>query len=153
VSRFLQRLERSRMRALVIRRPWIDKIVDGGKTWEIRGSRTSVRGLTALVASGSGTVIGVCDLVDCIGPLTSTQFRRNAKKAGMRPSEATLGYYRQTYAWVVNNARRLARPVEYRHPSGAVIWVLLEPAVERKIEGQVGPKGIDSLRKRNREGR
>ena len=55
----------------------------------------------------------------------------------MRPSEATLGYYRQTYAWVVQNARRLERPVAYRHPSGAVIWVRLEPGVERKIKGQL----------------
>lgn len=55
----------------------------------------------------------------------------------MRPSEATLGYYRQTYAWVVENPRRLARPVEYQHPSGAVIWVRLEPGVERKIEVQL----------------
>lgn len=55
----------------------------------------------------------------------------------MRPSEAMLGYYRHTYAWVVKNPRRLARPVEYLHPSGAVIWVRLEPGVERKIKFQL----------------
>jgi len=125
------------MRALVIRRPFVDRILDGKKTWEIRGSRTSVRGPIALIASRSGTVIGVCDLVDCIGPLRAGEFRRNAMKAGMRPSEARLGYYRQTYAWVVKNPRRLVRPVEYQHPSGAVIWVRLEPGVERRIKFQL----------------
>ena len=75
-----------------------------------------------------GDVIGVCDLVDCVGPLKAAEFRRNAKKAGMRPGDATLGYYRQTYAWVVKNPRRLTRPVEYRHPPGAVIWVRLGTA-------------------------
>ena len=76
------------MRALLIRHPHIDKILEGTKTWEIRGSRTLFRERIALVASGSGTVVGVCDLVDCVGPLTPEQFRTNAKKAGMRPSEA-----------------------------------------------------------------
>jgi hypothetical protein len=111
-------------------------ILDGRKTWETRGSRTNVEGQIGLIASGSGTVIGVCDLVKCVGPLTAAEFRSNAKKAGMRPSEATRGYYRQTFAWVVKNARRLDRPVPYRHPSGAVIWVRLDAAVEKKIAAQ-----------------
>jgi hypothetical protein len=66
-------------------------ILDGEKTWEIRGSRTSVRGQVALIASGSGTVVGVCDLVDCIGPLTAEEFRKNTKKAGMRPERGDVG--------------------------------------------------------------
>lgn len=121
------------LRALLIRRPWIDKILDDEKTWEIRGSRTSVEGRIGLIASGSGTVIGVCDLADCAGPLTAAEFRTNVRKAGMRPNEATLGYYRQTYAWVLKNAQRLERPVPYHHASGAVIWVKLDSAVERKV--------------------
>lgn len=121
------------MRALLIRRPWIDKILDRKKTWEIRGSRTMIRGTIGLIASKSATVIGLCDLVDCIVPLTAEQYRKNAKKAGMRPNEAVLGHYRQTYAWVMEKPRLLKRPVPYQHPSGAVIWVKLDGKVERKI--------------------
>lgn len=126
------------LRALLIRRPWIDMILDGQKTWEIRGARTSVRGQIGLIASRSGTVIGVCDLVQCVGPLTAAEFRSNAKKAGMRPSEATLGYYRETFAWVMTKPHYLKRPVPYQHPPGAVIWVRLEVAVEKKIKAQLG---------------
>jgi ASCH domain len=125
------------MRALLIRHPHIDKILARKKTWEIRGSRTSLRGRVGLIASGSGKVIGVCDLVNCVGPLTAAEFRKNATKAGMRPSEATLGYYRQTFAWVVKNARTLERPVPYRHPPGAIIWVKLDATVERKVKTQL----------------
>jgi hypothetical protein len=125
------------LRALLIRHPWIDLILDGKKTWEIRGSRISVRETIGLVPSGSGTVIGVCDLVDCVGPLTADEFRRNGKKAGMRPSEAELGWYRQTYAWVLEKPRILNRPIPYQHPSGAVIWVRLDGRVERKILEQL----------------
>jgi hypothetical protein len=113
-------------------------ILDGKKTWEIRGSRTSVEGQIALVASGSGTVVGLCDLVDCVGPLTANQFRKNAKKAGMRPSEAELGWYRLTYAWVMAKPRMLKQPVPYAHPQGAVIWVRLDGKVEREIRNQLG---------------
>jgi len=124
------------LRALLIRRPWIDKILDGEKTWEIRGARTTIRGTIGLIASKSGTVIGVCELVDCIGPLTANGFRKNSAKAGMRPSEAQLGYYRQTYAWVLAKPKYLKKPVPYEHPSGAVIWVTLDRSVERRIQAQ-----------------
>lgn len=128
------------MRALLIRRPWIDMILDGTKTWEIRGSRVLIDGPEeiALTPSGSGTVIGVCDLVGCIGPLTQNQYRKNAKKAGMRPSEATLGWYRQTYAWVMAKPKKLKTPVPYEHPPGAIIWVRLSVGVEKKIKPQLG---------------
>ena len=125
------------LRALLIRHPHIDKILDGKKTWEIRGSRTLVRETIGLVASGSGTVIGVCDVNDCVGPLTPEQFRKNAKRAGMRPSEAELGYYRQTYAWVLEKPRLLKKPVPYEHPPGAIIWVTLDETVEREILKQL----------------
>ena len=80
----------------------------------------------------------VCDVVNCIGPLTASEFRKNAKKAGTSRSDATLGYYKKTYAWVIKTPRRLKRPVPYEHPSGEVIWVLLNPRVEKKINAQLG---------------
>ena len=82
------------MRALVIVILRVDKILDGEKTWEIRGSRTKVRGQIGLIASGSGTVIGVGDLMDCVGPLTNSEFRRNARRlecARARRHWATIG--------------------------------------------------------------
>jgi hypothetical protein len=125
------------MRALLIRHPFIDMILDGKKTWEMRGSRTIVRETVALVPSGSGTVVGVCNLVDCVGPLTAVEYRKNARKAGTLPSEAKLGYYKKTYAWVVARPRYLNKPVLYRHPTGAIIWVTLHPRVERAIRRQL----------------
>jgi hypothetical protein len=101
------------------------------------GPELTFRETIALIPSRSGTVIGVCDLVDCMGPLTAEQFRKNAKKAGMRPGEAKLGSYRQTFAWLLEKPRMLKWPVPYRHPSGAVIWVRLGGRVEREILEQL----------------
>jgi hypothetical protein len=108
-------------------------ILDGKKTWEIRGSPTGIRETIGLIASGSGTVVGVCDLVDCVGPLTATSFRKNAERAGLRPNDARLGWYRTTYAWVLANPRYLLKPVAYEHPPGAVIWVKLQAALQHQI--------------------
>jgi hypothetical protein len=125
------------MRALVIPEPWVSMILNGDKQWEMRGSPTNIRETIALVPSRSRTVVGVCDLIDCIGPLSENQYRRNARKAGKRPAEATLGYYKNTYAWVMSNPRYLKRPVSYRHPNGAIIWVKLYPGVERTVRAQL----------------
>ncbi len=123
---------------LVIRAPWISKILDGSKTWEIRGTRTAKRGRIALIEGGTGTVVGVADLVDVVGPLTHSEFVANARKAGMTNFDAAEGSgYTHTFAWVLNNAERLKKPVSYKHPSGAVIWVSLEPDVEGAVLRQV----------------
>ena len=58
------------MRGILIKPPWIEKILSGQKTWEIRGSRTKVRGTIGLIKSKSGMVVGVADLVDCVGPIS-----------------------------------------------------------------------------------
>jgi len=125
------------LRGPVIRPFWIDLILKGKKTWEIRGSKAAIRGTIGLIPSGSGTIVGVCEMVDCIGPLSSNSFRSNAAKAGMRPREAQLGHYRMTYAWVLKSPRRLKKPVRYQHPSGAVIWVKLDARVERAVQAQL----------------
>jgi hypothetical protein len=74
-------------RALLIRPPAIDEVLAGSKTWEIRTRSTNVRGTIGLIRSGSGTVVGTCELVDVIGPLKYGEFRRNARKWGGKPSE------------------------------------------------------------------
>jgi len=121
------------MRALVVRSPWIERILDGNKTWEIRGSRTKVRESVGLIRSGSSTVVGVCDVVDCVPILTNEQFRENASKAGMKPNEAVLGYYKNTFAWVLANPRHLKAPVPFAYPNGAVVWVNLEERTEQCV--------------------
>ena len=89
------------MRALVIKKPWPDKILAGTKTWEIRGSRTNIRGTVGLIESRSGTVVGVCEVVDCVGPLTAEEFRRNARKAGREENSIFAIYSLFTFAlWV-----------------------------------------------------
>ena len=122
------------MKGLLVRPHWIEKILRGEKEWELRGSRTTIRGRIALIESGTGTVVGVCELVNVEGPLSRAQLKRNTARHRVpamffrdRPR------YRYTYAWVLRNARRLRQRVPYKHPLGAVIWVKLESRVVKAI--------------------
>ena len=58
------------MRGLIIGTPYIDWILAGKKTWEIRGSAVNFREKIGLIRSGSGLVLATCDLVDVVHPVT-----------------------------------------------------------------------------------
>ena len=122
------------VRGLLIKREFMELILAGKKEWELRGSRSQIRGPIALIESGSGTVVGTCTLDDVIGPLTLKEMQGNAKRIGCKASDLTSKYYQNTFAWVLGNVESLSRPVPYKHPSGAVIWVKLSPAVVKKIQ-------------------
>lgn len=120
------------MKGLLIKQLWMDMILVRRKTWEIRGSATSVRGRIALIESGTGTVVGFCDITDVVGPLTIADFRENMQRHHV--TEAHWDYYSTPHAWIIRGARRLSRPVPYEHPRGAVIWVNLADSVARKVQ-------------------
>jgi len=91
-----------------------------------------------LIQSGTGTVIGVTNLVGVVGPLSVSDLAANGRKAGFDKHERLTGLpYKQTYAWVLQGARRLRKPIPYEHPSGAVIWVNLASSVERAVLQQL----------------
>src|SRR5688500_14685268 len=94
-----------RVNALVIRKQWLDLILAGRKTWEIRGSATRVRGPIALIESRSGTVVGVCNLTDCVGPLTLKELHGAVRhhRADLEKFQSKLPY-RRTHAWVLAGA-------------------------------------------------
>lgn len=110
------------MKALIIKQKWLDKILAGEKTWEMRGSRTNMRGRIALIQSGSGLIVGECDLVNCLA-VDETIFRATQNLHGMKNVEQLP--YPKTYAWVLGRAVRYDQPRPYQHPQGAVIWVKL----------------------------
>ena len=107
------------MDALIIKKPHIDNILSGIKTWEIRGSSTKKRGKIGLIESGSKTIVGEVELVDSI-ELTDELIRTNADK-----HLAKNITYKKPHAWVLKNAKRYETPIPYKHPLGAIIWVKL----------------------------
>ena len=122
------------LKGLIIKEPWIDLILTGEKVWEIRGSNTKIRGTIALIKGGTGTVVGLCELKNVIGPLSINKLRRSQPFHAIPSNQLKSGLpYPKTYAWILCNTVRLSKPVSYRHPRGAVIWVNLPNTVVKQI--------------------
>src|SRR5438128_1666594 len=116
------------MKALIIAEPWISAILKGEKTWEMRKTGCKLRGPIALIKKGSGHVVGTADVADCRPPLRSPEEYAAAEpyhRVGPSRRESAFAEGWRT-PWVLANARLLPKPVPYKHPSGAVIWVNLE---------------------------
>ena len=122
------------MKGLIVRSPWIEKILSGEKTWELRGSNTKIRGKIALIAGGSKAVCGVCELADAKGPLSGKQLMDNAHLHGVEKHVLEKGLpYSKTYAWILEKPVAFRSPVPYDHPRGAVIWVNLSSEESRRV--------------------
>jgi ASCH domain len=124
---------------LIIREPWIDLILNGAKTWEMRSEATNVRGSIALIKRGTGLVVGTARLVESRPPLTRENYMsyrdKHAIPTSMLEEVLANGW---TYPWVLSEVRHLPRPVSYRHKQGAVKFVTLDEAAIAAIARQEG---------------
>ncbi len=114
---------------LIILSDPLNKILSGTKTLELRKKNNKRRGRIALIQKGSGTIVGVATIGDCIGPMTYPEFSLRMNEHGVEAhrlqSVFDEGY---TVGWELRDARRLTTPVAYVHKPGAVTWVLLGEA-------------------------
>lgn len=108
-------------RALIVRQPWIDLILSGKKTWEMRSKPTKVRGLIGLIEQGTGLIVGECNIVE------SDSIKLSTIEYGLHYDYHRVGdsglLDKWCYAWVLESAKRYDNPITYSHPKGAVVWV------------------------------
>lgn len=110
------------MKGLIIKKQYLDLIFDNGKVWEMRSTRTKVRGRIGLIESGSGLVVGEAYLQDCGDPLNES----NALETTQFHHVTDLKLLKKwRFPWILSNAKRYIKPIPYKHPKGAVIWVNL----------------------------
>ena len=132
------------VKGLIIRSPWLDKILEGEKTWEMRSRPTKIRGTIGLIKAGSGHVWGTCEIVDCKGPLSDEEIRDNHDSH--RASLEVVGD-KWRYAWVLDHVVPLDRPIPYEHKSGAVIWATLDEEESRAVFAQLERPHSVSIRR------
>ncbi|CAA0081077.1 Uncharacterised protein [Zhongshania aliphaticivorans] len=113
-------------KALIIDSPWIEKILTGEKTWEMRSTRATHRGPFALIQKGSGQVKGIAHLDSVSGPYSNAEIGQFFHKHHVGPSIYEQADYKWRYAWELSQANKLKQPVDYRHKNGAVTWVDLD---------------------------
>ena len=110
-------------RALVVDKPWIDMILDGKKTWEMRTKMTRIRGRIGLIKKGSGLIVGECDLVDSLPKQSMLEIAAACEKHLIHWRVFTAMYFKWHFPWVLEKAQRYEKPISYKHPQGAVTWV------------------------------
>lgn len=115
------------MKCLFIKEPWISLILEGKKTWEIRGSNTNIRERIGLIASGSGEIKGFIDLVDSkkINPEDFDKYSNNHLIPKEKYNSQNMPY-KNTHAWVLKNPEKLKKGIKFKHKKGCVIWINLE---------------------------
>ena len=121
-------IRRSAKRALVVKRQWLDLILSGQKTWEIRGMATTRRSWVHFAQSqAGGQLVGRARLVDCIAlggagkSLSEAAFRKDFCRH--RVPSLSMVPYQRPHAWVFKEAERFEKPFAYEHRQGAVIWI------------------------------
>lgn len=111
------------MRALIIRPEWLDKIFHHGKTWEMRSRPTNITGRIALIAAGSGLIVGEATLTGNGPKITDPRHAFETQKFHQVENWKLLEKWR--YPWVLADVKKYQNPVPYQHPRGAVTWVKL----------------------------
>lgn len=144
-------------KALIVDQPWIDLILSGRKTWEMRGTGTSHRGWFGLIRKGSGQVVGAARMTGSGAALTQAEMIATMDRHHIPEHMIRSGAVAKwTTPWHLSDARPLGRPVAYNHPYGAVTWVNLEDEVIRAIAAQMDlapvsiPSAINPMAERKR---
>jgi hypothetical protein len=104
----------------------------------MRKTGRKLRGPIALIRKGSGYVVGVAEVTECLPPLgTREAYASTEPFHRVPPSDQTYSFAEGWRTpWVLANARPLPKAVPYKHPSGAVDWVNLGPETAAKAEEQ-----------------
>ena len=111
------------MKGLIIKEKWLNLILEGKKTWEIRNFNTSKIGeRIALIMSGSKKVYGECTIKDSI-KINKNILLKNLEKHQIRKEDVLDLKYNNPHAWVLSDIKRYSSPKPYTHKKGCVIWV------------------------------
>lgn len=121
-------------RGLIIKAPWAQALAEGRKRWELRNRPSEVRGPVAILEGGTCQAVGVMEIVDCVGPLDPAALRLAARRGLILPEEIHDADHAPQYAWAVGKAQPFDRPIPYRHPRGAVVWVKLDEELSDQMQ-------------------
>ncbi len=113
------------MKGLIIRKPWIELILNGEKKWEIRKKRTNIRGFIGLVFRGK--LWGFVEITDC--KEFSVEELKNYYEYHRVPEEEIIKYAgnrKKLYAWILENPVKLEKPIRIPLKKGIQVWLNID---------------------------
>lgn len=112
------------MDGLIIKKEWLDLILSGKKTLEVRGHDTKkINESIYLLESGSHRVRAICKISKST-LLTYDNWDNYRDRACLDMTFVGLNkWYHTAYAWELAKVEPIEDIWHYEHPQGAVIWV------------------------------
>ncbi len=112
------------MDGLIIKKKWLDLIVNGKKTIEIRGSDTKKEGEKIYLLESGTHKVAATAVISFTYPISCSDWSEEREKHCVSISYADLKRkYKTPYAWVLTDVEPIEDVWFYAHPQGAVIWV------------------------------
>lgn len=123
------------MDGLIIKKKWLDLIMSGKKTLEIRGCDThKLNEPIYLLESGTHLVRGICIIVSS-HLMTYQNWEKFKNLHCVNLSFLELNkHYHTAYGWELKDVKPVKETLYYKHPKGAVIWVKDVKFTETKNE-------------------
>lgn len=132
-------------KALIIDEPWLSKILNGEKDWEMRSTKATHRGLFGLIRKGSGKIYGVAKLSNVSGPYNNQELAKHFNHHHVGADIIENPEYKWRYAWELTDVQVLEKPVSYIHKNGAVTWVSLDEKAVHDLQEQLDSLSSNSL--------
>ena len=118
--------------ALTLKQDWLELILTGCKTWEIRSQPINKRERVALAQSQTtksqtALLLGDVEIVNCVR-LDADMFAASIDKHCVPQDRHTeiIGGYAKIFAWELARPRRYVTPIPYKRVPGQVGWVKLD---------------------------
>jgi hypothetical protein len=125
---------------LVIKPHWLEMILQGIKTWEIRGSpiKKHVGKYIYLAGSGTSAIYARVKFEACHGPLAKDVWIANVERHCV--PGATLPYGVSTYAYQFGELEVATNPIQFERQKGAVKFqdALIPRKVLTSAFGRIG---------------
>lgn len=125
---------------LIIDKPWLDLILNGQKTWEMRSNKFKQQGYIALIEKGTKSVLGIARIDGYSHKLSINELEASEKKHRVPASLYSSDNYKWFVAMKLSHIIRFNEPIPYQPIKGAVIWVKLgkQDDVMASISKKVG---------------
>ena len=120
---------------LLIRQPWLELILSGEKTWDMRNMPTNIRHKILLAEPGTGLCSGQA-IIDHVLKIERADFASYADLHQVRSPEgyAIIDKWASIYAWQLRDVTRLSVQRPFKHPQGAITWVRLSASEANTAE-------------------
>ena len=123
------------MDGLIIKKEWLDLIMIGEKTLEIRGHNTKkLNEQIYLLESGTHRIRGVCTIKSSV-LMHRNNWEQLKQKHCVNISFLSLNkIYKTAYGWGITDVQPIYEELYYEHKKGTVIWVK-NVVLVKKIKG------------------